>query len=261
MGIEGVIAGRDRWCVAERDAIAVLDELPVGSVDAVITDPPYGIGFQSTFTRNREEWSGPRFGKIIGDEGPLVEFLPRAVSVLREGGALFVFCEWRHQEAFRLAIEKAGATVRSHCVWDREHHGMGDLRQSFAPCHDIGWFATKGRFEFSGPRPQTVLRFQRVQNGELVHPAQKPIALMRHLVSRLVPVGGVVLDPFAGSGTTGAAALLEGRRSICCEVDPQHAFTARRRLESVDGVADLKNPRQGGLFASKKPMPKEGLTT
>lgn len=246
--IEDVIEGRANWCVVERDALAVLADLPNGCVDALITDPPYGMSFQSWWCKD-----GPRFDRIVGDDQPAVEFLPAAVKSMRQGGAAFVFCEWRRQEVFRFAMESAGLTVRSQCIWDREVHGMGDLGASFAPCHDVGWFATSGDgFGFHATRPQSVLRFQRVAANRLSHPAEKPIALMRHLVRCLAPRGGLILDPFGGSGTTAVAAVLEGRRAITCEIVPEHAETARKRLAAAEAGTDFRNPQQGGLFAKER---------
>lgn len=226
------------------DALEWLASLPAGSADAIVTDPPYGMAYQSMRSKD-----GPRFDAIVGDEKPAVEFIGEAMRVLRDGGAVFVFCEWRHQEAFRAAIERSGATVRSQCIWDREVHGMGDLQRAFAPCHDVAWFATKGdAFSFYGPRPQSVLRFQRVAAKSLCHPAEKPVRLMRHLVSRLAPVGGVVVDPYAGSGTTGVAAVMEGRRFMLCEMVPAYADLARRRVAAAIGTTDYRSPHQAGLF-------------
>lgn len=229
------------------DALAVLRTLPDASVDAVITDPPYGIAFQSA-----RPTEGPRFDAIVGDDKPAIGFLRDAVRVLRDGCAVFVFCEWRHSEVFRSAMEAEGLVIRSQVVWDRQSHGMGDLAAAFAPCHDLAWFATKGQgFAFNGKRPQSVLRFPRVAAGAMTHPAEKPLALMRHLVRCLCPVGGVVLDPYGGSGTTAVASVIEGRRAITCEIVPAYADLARRRIEAAEQGTDYRTPMQGGLFATK----------
>lgn len=243
--IDDVLAKRADWCVVQGDSLAVLAGLPDACIDAVICDPPYGMAYQSGWSKD-----GPRFDEIVGDDAPSVGFLRDAVRTLRPSGALFVFCEWRHQEAFRGAIEDAGATIRNQCVWDREQHGMGDLFGSFAPCHDIGWFATKGDgFRFHGSRPQTVLRFPRVPASSMVHPTQKPTSLMRYLISRLCPAGGVVLDPFAGSGSTLVGAVTEGRRCIGVEITEGYAKLATERAAAACAGTDYRQPAQGGLFS------------
>lgn len=229
------------------DCLGAMRGMGDGTVDAVVTDPPYGISYQSGWSKG-----GPRFDAIEGDGSPAIEFLPDAFRLLRHGGGLFVFCEWRHQEVFRKAIEAVGATVRSQCIWDRQLHGMGDLERSFAPCHDVAWFATKGEgFRFHGTRPQSVLRFDRVDAGKMVHPAEKPVALLRHIVSRLAAPGGVVLDPYAGSGSTGVAATLEGRGAILCEMVPEYAEIARKRVDAAANGKDWKRPEQPSLFGGQ----------
>jgi DNA modification methylase len=199
-------------------------EIPAGSIDAVITDPPYGISYRSNH-------GGGRFAKIANDERPFVWWLPEAFSVLKDGGALVCFCRWDVQEAFRLAIEWAGFTVKSQLVWDRGWHGMGDLKGNFAPCHDVAWFATKGRFSFPGKRPASVLRHRRLAANELTHPTEKPAPLMRELIEALVPQGGIVLDPFAGSGSTLEAARAAGRDAIGIELAPEYVAATQARIE------------------------------
>lgn len=229
------------------DALTVLRTLPDASVHAVVTDPPYGMSFQSAWPTD-----GPRFAPIVGDDKPATEFLADAARLLVEGGAAFVFCEWRHGDAFRSNMQAVGLTIRSQVVWDRESHGMGDLAASFAPCHDLAWFATKGNgFSFYGSRPQSVLRFQRVPANKLTHPAEKPVALLRHIVARVAPPGGVVLDPYCGSGTTAVAAAIEGRHAIACEIVPEYAAMARERVAAVESGTDWRTPKQGGLFATR----------
>lgn len=84
------------------------------------------------------------------------------------------------------------------------------------------------------------------------HPTVKPTALMRWLVRLVTPVGGVVLDPFMGSGSTGKAAALEGLRFIGCELLPEHLPIAQGRIQhafATEGAAALEAERQGSLFA------------
>ena len=77
------------------------------------------------------------------------------------------------------------------------------------------------------------------------HPTVKPTALMRYLIRLITPPGGVVLDPFAGSGSTGKGAVLDGYSFIGCEIDPDYYEIARRRIEwaqqqpSLLGVSDV----------------------
>lgn len=209
------------------DCLDVLRTIDAESVDSVIADPPYGMDYQSA----RRIDASARKAKVLNDARPFIWWLHDAHRVTREGGALVCFCEWRHQETFRIAIEAAGYTVKSQVIWDRDWHGMGDLNAAFAPQHDVVWFAVKGRgFSFKSGRPHSVLRFRRVAAEALVHPTEKPVALMEHLVAKVTPAAGTVLDPFAGSGSTGVACVNTGRRFIGIEREPKYFEIARERI-------------------------------
>lgn len=215
------------------DCLDVLPTLAAGSVDAVITDPPYGIDYQSSWRIDKDK----RKPKIANDLTPCVEWLDDAFRVTKPGGALLCFCRWDVEHQFRCAIEAAGFNLRSQVIWDKVAHGMGDLNGSFAPQHENILFATKGHFKFWKNRPQSIIRWMRIAPDKLLHPNEKPIVLMRRLIVPVVPPGGVVLDPFMGSGPTGYAAVYEGRRFLGIELDSEYADIARRRIEHAAAQA------------------------
>jgi DNA modification methylase len=211
------------------DALNVLRTLEAETVEAVITDPPYGIGYQSA----RRTDTAQRKPKIANDGKPFIWFLYDAYRILKADKPIALFCEWRHQETFRIAMETAGFIIKSQVIWDRDWHGLGDLNGQFAPQHDVVWFASKGRFEFPGERPKSILRFKRVDAEALQHPNEKPIALMRYLVETLTSRGDTVLDPFCGSGTTAVACSATGRKFVGCEIDANYIRIAERRLQET----------------------------
>lgn len=165
------------------DCLDVLRTITSESVDAVIVDPPYGINWQSHIRAQR-------FPHLHNDARPFIWFLHDAFWVCRETGALLCFCIGRTQEVFRSAIETAGWKIRSQVIWDRVQHGMGDCHRAFAPQHDVMWFASKKDFRFHGRRPKSVLRHQKVGGGQLVHPTEKPVALMSDQVEYITPPPG-----------------------------------------------------------------------
>ena len=210
------------------DCLSVLPELEAGSVDAVITDPPYGIDYQSARRTDSRLWKA----KIAGDESPFVWFLPSAFRLAAPTACLLCFCRWDVQDAFHKAIGWAGWDCKSQVIWDRESHGMGDLNGCPAPQHDVIWFGVKGGYKFHGDRPKSVVRSMRLGGEELVHPNQKPADLLETLVVDYVPFGGTVLDCFLGSGTTAVACARTGRRCIGIESDPAHFWPASERIEA-----------------------------
>ena len=219
------------FTVHHGDCLQILPTMVDGGVDAIIADPPYGINFQSAWRTESE-----RMGKIANDLDPFVDWLPESYRVAKPTAALICFCRWDVAEVFRLAIEKAGWTVKSQVIWDRLNHGTGDLRASFGPRHDIIWFAIKGNFEFPWKRPASVLPFERIGGEQLVHPNQKPVPLMEYLCRVTCPQGGVVLDPFTGSGATGQGAVAAGCHFVGCELDERYAAMARHRIAASDPV-------------------------
>jgi site-specific DNA-methyltransferase (adenine-specific) len=203
-----------------------MQKLPAGGVSAIISDPPYGMDYQSSRRTGSE-----RFAKIANDTKPYIWWLPEAFRILKERSAMYCFCDWRNSETFRIAIETAGFTIKSQAVWDRESHGMGDLKGSLSPRHDIIWFATKGRFEFPGKRPASVFRSMRITGTKLVHPNEKPIDLMTQMVESITSEGEKVIDPFMGSGSTGVAAINTGRAFVGIERDTDYFAMAQKRIE------------------------------
>lgn len=210
------------------DTLDVLRHFEDGQFDAVVTDPPYGIKYRPN-----------RFESIANDDAPYVWWLADAHRVLRDGGALLCFCRWDVQEAFRVAIGWAGFTVRSQVIWDRDTHGTGDVRGAFAPRHDVVWFATKGRFAFPNGRPASIVKAMRVSGDELCHPNQKPVSLMRQLVRAVTRRGDVILDPFAGSGSTLVAAAHEGRFAVGIELDQHYVEVAVERCRAQEMQTNL----------------------
>lgn len=226
------------WNLYEGDCMQLLHEIEDGWADLVLADPPYGMDFQSNM-REKDE----RFPKIAGDKQPFIWFLREAYNKTKEGGALICFCNWSNQEAFRQAIEWAGYKVRSHIIWDRGYGGMADTKTTFAPQHDIVWFATKGRCELKDTRPTSIMRSMKVPPNDLMHPNEKPVALYAQFIRLLTPPGGRVLDPFAGSGASGEAALMEDRDWIGIELDPRYAKLIVKRLSGArQGKLDIVQP-------------------
>lgn len=212
------------------DCLSCMAELESGSVDAIVTDPPYGMGFQS----NRSK-KGPRHAKIASDENVDARWISEAFRILRDGGCLLSFCDWRTSCEWRYHIELAGFKLKSQVIWDRMHHGMGDLSGAFAPQHDVIWYATKGRRVFVNGRPKSVIAVKRPSpSDDNGHPTCKPVSLMEYLI-KAVDDGHTrtILDPFLGSGSTGVAAINLGINVIGCEIDEKYMSIAEGRIRDA----------------------------
>jgi hypothetical protein len=209
------------------------DYLPglVGKVAAVITDPPYGIDYQSGYATDRL-WTGGRAITNDQDTG----FRDQMLAMLPDVPTL-VFGSWRVPRPTK---------TRQVLVWDKGGAlGMGALDIPWKPDHEEIYVIGRG---WAGTRDcGSVIRHPPVQsmakNGR-VHPNEKPVGLIRELLRKLPP-GGVVLDPCMGSGSVGVACLQMGFRFVGIESDASYYATARRRLDDALGV--------GGLFESVAP--------
>ena len=216
------------------DCLDVLRTLPVESVDAVVCDPPYGIDYQSAWRTDKAK----RKGRITNDKAPFIWWIYDAARIMRSPGAMLCFCRWDISRHFHDAIDTAGLCIRSEVIWDRKSHGMGDLIASFAPQHDTIWFATKGEFRFFGERPKSVVSYQRLGGDELEHPNEKPEGLLRCLLRPVVKRGGLVIDPFMGSGATIFAAKQLGMNAVGIEIEERYCEIAAKRL--AQGVLELE---------------------
>ena len=249
---EDVLAGRARWCVVEDDALALLASLPDGCVDAVVTDPPYAsTGDAASVMQARDGvMLVPR--EVQFYEAWAREHLRAWVRVMRDDGAAWFTCDWRGAMVFDLAAHKIGHRSPVVGVWDRGGLGMGHiLRKTWEAFVVI----PMPRFQRKRADVPDLWRVEwSAARRECDHAAQKPVPLYERALDVVTDAptherAPVVLDPFAGSGTTGEAALLRGRRVILIERDHDYAEIARRRCEAAERGTDWRAPAsQLGLF-------------
>lgn len=240
------------------DGLAILAELPDACVDAVITDPPYSSGGQyrgdralgthskyvQTNSRAREdlaEFSGDnRDQRAYGYWCAL--WLAEALRVTKPGGACLLFSDWRQLPTTADALQSGGWVWRGVVPWWKPN-GRNTQGRFANTCEYVLWGT-------SGPRPadasETLRGFFQVSvapTSERDHVAQKPLEVMRELV-RIVRPGETVLDPFAGSCTTGVAALIEGRRFIGSELSGHHVEQGANRLRQAALRPSVRDEQQ-----------------
>lgn len=154
------------------------------------------------------------------------------------GGVVICFSRWDTQSTFVDAMGLAGLKVKNVIVWDKMRHGAGDLKGAFGPRYETAVFATKGRFTFPGKRPQDLVQCGKVWEHSLVHPNEKPVELLEWFVEAVTAPGALILDPFAGSGSTLVAAAKTDRRYIGVETDERYSEIARERVKKWE---EMKN--------------------
>jgi DNA modification methylase len=193
------------------------ERLEEDSVDCVVTDPPYGIDFQSG--HREEEFDTIEADKTIEDAiGLYRDVCSELKRVTRSGGSLFICTRWDVFPEF-MAVTEEFFEVQNCLVWVKNNHGMGDLVGGFAPKHEFVIYATNGERESLRERDDDVLEFDRVNPTEYTHPTQKPVPLFAHLIQLTTDEGDRVLDPFLGSGASAVAAIQNDREYVGFEID------------------------------------------
>jgi DNA modification methylase len=190
--------------------------LPALEFDAVVTDPPYGMGFQSGWAGHQGDCA------IINDED--VTARDEALR-LTSGRPALVFGRW--------SCPRPEGT-RALLTWEKgEHVGMGDLSLPWKPNTEEIYVIGSGFTSWRG-RGSSVLRYLAIAGTVRTtetgrnHPTEKPVDLMIDLIGKCPP--GVILDPFMGSGTTLRAAKDLGRKAIGIEVDERYCEIAAKRM-------------------------------
>jgi site-specific DNA-methyltransferase (adenine-specific) len=222
------------------DCIEVMESLPDHSVATVLTDPPYSSGgrrensksIRKSMTRSVEDEDWIR-GDAMSTNGFV--YLMRLCGiqwrrVLAPGGHALSFIDWRMAPQLSAALETADMRQHPMLVWDKARLGMGAI---FRNQHEFIVHTTAGNPLAPQRRDvPNVLRYPSVRDGD--HPTEKPDALLQTLLSVVNPPDGVVLDPFAGSGSALQAARALGFKSIGVEADERYCEVIAKRLAQDD---------------------------
>jgi len=201
----------DAVTIYHGDCRDILPTLP--KVDLVLTDPPYGIDYQSA--RRTEPF---RKDKIQGDDTfPLWIF-----EELKPRVAMFVWCRWD--------ILGAMPPPKSLIVWDKGNHSMGDLHHEYGRQWEAIAFYPGPEHQFKY-RPKDIIYAMRVDPMKLCHPNEKPIGAVKPLID--AHEGTLILDPFMGSGTTLRAAKDLGRKAIGIEIEERYCEIAAKRMSQA----------------------------
>jgi site-specific DNA-methyltransferase (adenine-specific) len=168
------------------------------------------------------------------------------------GRWLLAFTDLEGMALWRASVVGAGLEYVRACIWvkpDATPQFTGDRPASGAEAFIVAH--PSGRKSWNGGGKRNVYSFTREPGGS-DHPTTKPLALMLEIVADFTDPGDIVLDPFAGSGTTGVACLRLGRRFIGIEKDEKYAAIARERLQAETQGLSLRDVRHGqqGLFGN-----------
>jgi site-specific DNA-methyltransferase (adenine-specific) len=205
--------------VVNGDCIDVMSAMPWASVDFILTDPPYLVNYRDRSGRSianddNDAWVKPAFRQMY--------------RVLRPHSLCVSFYAWNRVDTFMAAWREAGFSIVGHIVF-RKSYGSNARFLSYR--HESAYLLAKGRPCLPAAPVPDVLDFP--YSGNKLHPTQKPVQPLKTLIGAFTKPGGVVCDPFCGSGSTLVAARELGRQFIGIELDPDHHRTATKRLSGL----------------------------
>jgi site-specific DNA-methyltransferase (adenine-specific) len=248
------------------DAVAGMARLPDGVFDLILADPPYNLGKDYGNDSDRREsaayleWTAA--------------WVDVALKKLKPNGSLYIFLTWRYSpEVFVMLKERM--TMMNEIIWDRRVPSMGGSTRRYSSVHDtVGFFVNARDYYFDidavrvpydaetkkarsrsifvgakwlelGYNPKdvwSVSRLHREHRERADHPTQKPLEIIERMIKASCPPGGLVLDPFLGSGTTAVAARRCGRDFTGFELNPDYCNLIEQRLAALQPSADAAAP-------------------
>lgn len=228
---------RDIHDVWHGDSRELVKKFKPGRVDCLITDPPFGVDNLSNRATTEAGKSYTR--RIEGDDSPenalaLFEEVFRNLHPgLSDTADVYIFTSYQVLELWIRRCDallcEYGYTRKAVLVWDKGDPGVGDLNSPWGMGMEFILFYQRGRVR-SIKRSNSVLHSPRIPPGKLIHPHEKPIALLNRLIKASTEVGEFIVDPFAGSGSLVRAAKACGRNAIGIEYDKRNYEMAQRAL-------------------------------
>lgn len=258
-----------------QDLFKILDFLPTGFADLLVIDPPYNLS---------KDFAGMKFK--AGSNESYMEYvrswLPRVMKCLKPNGSVYICCDWKSSSAIFQVLSEM-AVIKNRITWQREKgrgaktnwkNAMEDIwfavlneknyyfdveavkqkRRVIAPYKENGkpkdWEETaEGNFRLTHPSnfwdDISIPYWSMPENTD--HPTQKPEKLVAKLILASCPEGGVVFDPFLGSGTTSVVAKKLGRKFCGVEISKEYAMLAAKRLLMAEKDKNIQG-YNGGVF-------------
>lgn len=205
------------------DCLAVLPTLPDRCVNLVLTDPPYLV--------NYVDRTGRRIPNDVDDAWLTPAFL-QLYRVLANDSFAVSFYGWNRVDKFVAAWRAAGFRIVGHLVFVKSYNSKARF---LAYRHESAYLLAKGKPELPTTPLSDVIPW--TYSGNRLHPTQKPVECLKRIIEALSRPGDIVLDPFAGSGSTCLAAHLAGRRFFGIELDATYHAAAVNRLQQYRRAA------------------------
>ena len=209
-------------------------------VNHIITDPPYNISQDNNFDTMRKPRTGVDFGNWDRGIFDLYSWIPQYIELLDKNGSMIIFCSYKFISNIITVLENNQMVVKDILVWQKLNPMPRNINRRYVQDMEFAIWAIKknAKWIFNKPNDIPYLRafFQTgIVSGteRLGHPTQKSIKLMEELIKIHTNEKDVILDPFMGSGSTGAAALRLNRKFIGIEFEKEYFDMALKRLQEI----------------------------
>lgn len=219
-----------RYALTQHDAVAFLRSLPDKSLDLLNFDLPYeslekhrAVGSTTRLTHSKK--SSNDWFKVFKNER-FTELFTECYRVLAANRHAFCWCDDETSDFMKLAAQAAGFKVWKRLVWNKVHYGMG---YHYRAQYEFILFLEKGKRRLNNLGIGDVLTSKRIKNKD-AYPAEKPVDINETLILNSTQPGEIVCDPFCGSGSSGVAALNQGRRFLGNDTSEKAVELSRKRL-------------------------------
>jgi len=214
--------------IYNEDCLEGMKRIKNGSVDLVVTDPPYLIKYKTNY---RKDKSHKFCNEILNDDNEemIKNYIKECYRIMKDDTAMYMFCNLDKVEFFKAELSKY-FKIKNMIIWVKNNWTAGDLKAGFGKQYEIIFLVNKGRKLFNGKRITDVWQFSRVAGKQQIHQNQKPIDLIENCILKHSDEQRIVFDGFMGSGTTAIACLNTNRNYIGFELDNEYYQGATERI-------------------------------
>ena len=199
------------------DCLEVMKYIPDRSIDLIVTDPPYGIAYQK---KNKPAMIGD-YGNVLG----LV--LPEFYRVLKDKGAIYIFTSFKMLSDWLYRFQSF-FKMHNLLIWDKKKNSGLQMGSNYGFRYEMIFYGSKGLHKLND-YADDIFQIDRVKKR--THPTEKPVELLKIFIEMSSKENEIVLDPFAGTGSTLIACKFLKRNFIGIEINPEYCKIAEQRLK------------------------------
>lgn len=208
-------------------------------VDHIITDPPYNISKDNNFSTMKNPRKGVDFGNW-DKKFDLYAWIKDYSEILSKNGSMIIFCSYRYISHIIDKLEECDMCVKDTLIWEKSNPMPRNINRRYVQDTEFAVWAVKKNSKWTFNKPEDVSYCRTIYETPIVsgkertiHPTQKSLALLENIIKIHTNEGETILDPFMGSGTTGEAAVKNGRAFIGVEISPEYFEISKKRIEKA----------------------------